>query len=53
MIYGLDTGFLIAAEMLEHAEHVAARDTFTTNPADFTVLGAFTCITLMDLVGSL
>jgi predicted nucleic acid-binding protein len=28
MIHGLDTGFLIAAEMLEHAEHVAARDTF-------------------------
>jgi hypothetical protein len=28
MIHGLDTGFLVAAEMLEHAEHVAARDTF-------------------------
>jgi predicted nucleic acid-binding protein len=28
MIHGLDTGFLIAAEMLEHAEHVAARNTF-------------------------
>ncbi len=26
MIHGLDTGFLIAAEMVEHAEHVAARD---------------------------
>src|SRR5216684_1718742 len=28
MIHGLDTGFLVAAEMLEHAEHVAARDMF-------------------------
>jgi predicted nucleic acid-binding protein len=28
MIHGLDTGFLVAAEMLEHAEHIAARDTF-------------------------
>jgi hypothetical protein len=28
MIHGLDTGFLIAVEMLEHPEHVAARDTF-------------------------
>ena len=28
MIHGLDTGFLIAAEMLEHADHVAARGTF-------------------------
>src|SRR5437899_7682164 len=28
MIHGLDTGFLIAAEMVEHAEHIAARDTF-------------------------
>lgn len=27
MIHGLDTGFLVAAEVLEHAEHVAARDT--------------------------
>ena len=27
MIHGLDTGFLVAAEALEHAEHVAARDT--------------------------
>jgi len=27
MIHGLDTGFLIAAEILEHAEHLAARDT--------------------------
>jgi predicted nucleic acid-binding protein len=25
MIYGLDTGFLIAAEVVEHADHVAAR----------------------------
>jgi len=27
LIHGLDTGFLVAAEVLEHAEHVAARDT--------------------------
>jgi predicted nucleic acid-binding protein len=27
MIHGLDTGFLVAAEVLEHVEHVAARDT--------------------------
>jgi predicted nucleic acid-binding protein len=27
MIHGLDTGFLIAAEMVEHAEHAAARET--------------------------
>jgi hypothetical protein len=27
MIHGLDTGFLIAAEMQEHAEHAAARAT--------------------------
>jgi predicted nucleic acid-binding protein len=27
MIHGLDTGFLVAAEMLEHAEHIAAGDT--------------------------
>src|SRR5260370_35107066 len=27
MIHGLDTGFLVAAEELEHAEHVAARAT--------------------------
>jgi predicted nucleic acid-binding protein len=27
MIHGLDTGFLVAAGVLEHAEHVAARDT--------------------------
>ncbi len=27
MIHGLDTGFLVAAEVLEHTEHVAARDT--------------------------
>src|SRR5690242_12636200 len=26
-MYGLDTGFLVAAEVLEHAEHLAARDT--------------------------
>jgi predicted nucleic acid-binding protein len=27
MIHGLDTGFLVAAEVTEHAEHPAARDT--------------------------
>jgi hypothetical protein len=27
MIHGLDTGFLVAAEVLEHTEHVAARVT--------------------------
>jgi predicted nucleic acid-binding protein len=27
MIHGLDTGFLVAAEMIEHAEHAAARVT--------------------------
>jgi predicted nucleic acid-binding protein len=27
MIHGLDTGFLVAAEMVEHTEHVAARQT--------------------------
>lgn len=27
MIHGLDTGFVITAEMLEHADHLAARDT--------------------------
>ncbi len=27
MIHGLDTGFLVAAEVVEHAEHVAARNT--------------------------
>jgi predicted nucleic acid-binding protein len=26
MNHGLDTGFLVAAEVMEHAEHVAARD---------------------------
>jgi predicted nucleic acid-binding protein len=26
MIHGLDTGFLVAAEVSEHAEHIAARD---------------------------
>ena len=28
MIHGLDTGFLVAAELVEHAEHSAARTTF-------------------------
>jgi hypothetical protein len=27
MIHGLDTGFLVAAEVREHAEHADARDT--------------------------
>ena len=27
MIHGLDTGFLVATVLLEHVEHVAARDT--------------------------
>jgi hypothetical protein len=27
MMHGLDTGFLVAAEVLEHAEHVVVRDT--------------------------
>ena len=26
MIHGLDTGFLVAAEVLEHVDHIAARD---------------------------
>ena len=29
MIHGLDSGFLVAAEVLEHADHAAARDTLT------------------------
>lgn len=29
MIHGLDTGFLVAAEVAEHAEHSAARQTLT------------------------
>jgi len=29
MIHGLDTGFLVAAEVREHTEHVAARDTLS------------------------
>ena len=29
MIHGLDTGFLVAAEVLEHAEHVTARGTLS------------------------
>jgi predicted nucleic acid-binding protein len=27
MIHGLDTGFVVAAEIVEHVEHAAARDT--------------------------
>lgn len=30
MIHGLDTGFLVAAELLEHAEHTAARQTIAS-----------------------
>jgi hypothetical protein len=30
MIHGLDTGFLVAAEVREHAEHAAARYTLRT-----------------------
>jgi hypothetical protein len=26
MIHGLDTGILVAGELLEHADHVATRD---------------------------
>lgn len=29
MIHGLDTGFLVAAELPEHADHVPANDTLT------------------------
>jgi hypothetical protein len=29
MIHGLDTGFLVAAEVREHAEHAGARVTLT------------------------
>jgi predicted nucleic acid-binding protein len=29
MMHGLDTGFLVAAEMVEHAEHAAARSTLS------------------------
>jgi predicted nucleic acid-binding protein len=29
MIHGLDTGFLVAAEVTEHAEHAEARATLT------------------------
>jgi predicted nucleic acid-binding protein len=29
MIHGLDTGFLVAAEVKEHTDHVAARDTLS------------------------
>ena len=29
MIHGLDTGFLVAAELAEHPEHAAARQTIT------------------------
>ena len=30
MIHGLDTGFLVAVEVTEHAEHSAARQTLAT-----------------------
>jgi predicted nucleic acid-binding protein len=29
MIHGLDTGFLVAAEVKEHADHAAARATLS------------------------
>ncbi|MBO0725307.1 MAG: hypothetical protein J2P52_06885 [Blastocatellia bacterium] len=29
MIHGLDTGFLVAAEVMEHTDHLAARDTLS------------------------
>jgi predicted nucleic acid-binding protein len=29
MIHGLDTGFLVAAEVKEHTDHVVARDTLS------------------------
>jgi hypothetical protein len=29
MIHGLDTGFLVAAEVREHADHAGARATLT------------------------
>jgi predicted nucleic acid-binding protein len=29
MIHGLDTGFLVALELIEHTEHIAARGTLT------------------------
>ena len=52
MTHGLDTGFLVAAEVMEHAENAAATHSqagieslLTTHPADFGVSGAFTCIT--------
>jgi hypothetical protein len=40
MIHGLDTGFLVAAKVLEHADHVAARDTL----ARLLAAGDFTAI---------
>jgi hypothetical protein len=30
MIHGLDTGFMVAAEVLGHAHHVAARNTLAS-----------------------
>jgi predicted nucleic acid-binding protein len=29
MIHGIDTGFLVAAEVIEHSKHLAARDTLS------------------------
>ena len=49
MIHGLDTGFLVAAEVREHAEHAGARVTLTqvlsaylfdTEPTDPATLAA-------------
>ena len=35
MIYGVDTGFLVAAEVVEHPDHLAAR----AKLADFSLAG--------------
>ncbi len=39
MMHGVDTGFLVAAEVAEHAEHVAARDTLARLLAAGDLLG--------------
>jgi hypothetical protein len=44
MIHGLDTGFLVAAEVREHAAHAGIQSLLTTNQSDFLVFGVFTCI---------
>ncbi|HPM82775.1 MAG TPA: hypothetical protein PLF81_18860 [Candidatus Anammoximicrobium sp.] len=47
MIHGIDTGFLVAAEMVEHPEHAAARATLARliSASDFALFGEFACIT--------